>query len=206
MSQYEDAGGEGNDLATFLQDVALVADVDEMTDEVDAVTLITLHTAKGLEFPVVFMAGMEEGVLRTFARSMTRAQMEEERRLAYVGITRAMDLLYLTRAYRRFSFGYYVREPAVALPRGHPARGAEAAGERVAQLRRGSSGALARSTPSARRGGRVRRRRPRRAFKFGAGRIIAAVKNGGDVEYHVEFDDVGTKRLLQQYAKLVAAG
>ena len=63
MGEYEDVGGEETDLATFLQDVALVADVDELEGNKDAVTLITLHTAKGLEFPVVFMAGMEEGVL-----------------------------------------------------------------------------------------------------------------------------------------------
>lgn len=207
MSQYEESGAEGDDLATFLQDVALVADVDEMDANVDAVTLITLHTAKGLEFPVVFMAGMEEGILPHIRSFDDPRQMEEERRLAYVGITRAMDLLYLTRAYRRFSFGITSANPPsrfladiprdVLRPLGSGSRSyAEAA---AAPLKYAE---LPAEEAEFEAGDRVAHP------KFGAGRVIAAVKNGGDVEYHVEFDapTVGSKRLLQQYAKLVAAG
>ena len=84
MSQYEEVNPDSPDLATFLQDVALVADVDEMRDEVDALTLITLHAAKGLEFPVVFLIGLEEGVLPHIRSFDDPLQMEEERRLAYV--------------------------------------------------------------------------------------------------------------------------
>jgi DNA helicase II / ATP-dependent DNA helicase PcrA len=88
-------------LAAFLESVTLVSDTDNMEDRANAVTLITLHQAKGLEFRVVFMVGMEDGIL-PHSRSMDdEEQMEEERRLCYVGMTRAKERLYLTRAYRR---------------------------------------------------------------------------------------------------------
>jgi DNA helicase-2/ATP-dependent DNA helicase PcrA len=95
----------GTGLDAFLQQVALVSDQDTLTDEQDAVTLITLHAAKGLEFPVVFIVGLEEGLF-PHSRSLDEARrLEEERRLAYVGMTRAMRLLYLTHTYRRTIFG-----------------------------------------------------------------------------------------------------
>jgi DNA helicase II / ATP-dependent DNA helicase PcrA len=207
MEQYDDVGGDENDLAQFLQDVSLVADVDEMKEDVDAVTLITLHTAKGLEFPVVFMIGMEEGVLPHIRSFDDPRQMEEERRLAYVGITRAMDLLYLTRAYRRFSFGITAANPAsrflsdipkeVLRPLGSATRSyaeAAAAPARYEDLPAPDSDFAP--------GDRVFHP------KFGSGHIVSAVKNGADVEYQVAFDDaekIGVKRLLQQYAKLVPA-
>ena len=93
--------GRTESLTAFLESVSLVADVDSMEDRADAITLITLHQAKGLEFPVVFMVGMEEGLL-PHSRSMDDpTQLEEERRLCYVGVTRAKERLYLLRAFRR---------------------------------------------------------------------------------------------------------
>lgn len=89
----------------FLEEVALVSDVDELNEKGDAVTLITLHQAKGLEFPVVFIAGVEEGVLPHFRSMPDQAQMEEERRLCYVGITRAKEKVYLTHTLRRSLMG-----------------------------------------------------------------------------------------------------
>jgi len=94
-------------LDSFLENVALVSDVDKLDDDSEAVTLITLHAAKGLEFPVVFITGMEEGVF-PHSRALEdplQGQMEEERRLAYVGITRARKLLYLISAERRTLYG-----------------------------------------------------------------------------------------------------
>ena len=100
-------------LTDFLTDVALVADVDELSEEVDAVTLLTLHSAKGLEYPVVFLTGLEEGLL-PHSRSMESAtEVAEERRLLYVGMTRAERRLYLTYAFRRGWRGYRDSEPAI---------------------------------------------------------------------------------------------
>lgn len=94
-----------DNLTLFLEEVALVADADDLPDQANAPTLLTLHTAKGLEFPVVFMVGMEDGLL-PHARSLEDPEeMEEERRLAYVGITRAKERLYLTHAFRRTRWG-----------------------------------------------------------------------------------------------------
>ncbi|MBE0415977.1 MAG: UvrD-helicase domain-containing protein [Dehalococcoidia bacterium] len=94
-----------DNLSSFLEGVALVADVDSYDEKVDAVTLITLHAAKGLEFPVVFIVGIEEGLLPHIKSFDDPDQMEEERRLCYVGITRAKERLYLVRAFRRSSLG-----------------------------------------------------------------------------------------------------
>ena len=92
-------------LARFLEEVALVSDQDTLEDRPDRVTLITLHAAKGLEFPVVFMVGLEEGMLPHRRALEDERELEEERRLAYVGMTRAKDQLYLVHAHHRSTFG-----------------------------------------------------------------------------------------------------
>ncbi|HEV8574813.1 MAG TPA: UvrD-helicase domain-containing protein [Dehalococcoidia bacterium] len=105
--QYDELKPE-HALASFLEDVALITDVDEYDEKADSVTLITLHAAKGLEFPAVFIIGMEEGVLPHMRslESGSREQIEEERRLCYVGMTRAKRHLYLVRAFRRAFSGH----------------------------------------------------------------------------------------------------
>lgn len=92
-------------LAGFLEEVSLVSPGDEIVDQRNAVTLMTLHSAKGLEFPVVFIAGLEEGLFPFYQLSPEPADLEEERRLFYVGVTRTMKKLYLTRARLRYRFG-----------------------------------------------------------------------------------------------------
>lgn len=92
-------------LTIFLNDLALLSDVDSYEEEASEVTLMTLHAAKGLEFPVVFLVGMEEGVFPLSRAMMEEAELEEERRLAYVGITRAEEVLYLTNALSRTLYG-----------------------------------------------------------------------------------------------------
>ena len=206
MSEYEEVAGEDdNGLAPFLRDVALVADVDEMKSEVDAVTLITLHTAKGLEFPVVFISGMEEGILPHFRSFDDPRQMEEERRLAYVGITRAMDLLYLSRAYRRFVFGNQSANPPsrfladiprlLTRPYGSTPRSymETATAEPLPGAGGDAEGALWIA------GDRVSHP------KFGSGTVVSSQPNGVDVELVVTFESAGVRRLLQSYAKLVQA-
>jgi DNA helicase-2/ATP-dependent DNA helicase PcrA len=100
-------------LTTFLEEVALVSEVDNLDEKVDAPTLLTLHAAKGLEFPVVFIIGMEEGLF-PHSRSMDDLeQMEEERRLCYVGVTRAKERLYMLHTFRRTLYGESeIREPS----------------------------------------------------------------------------------------------
>ncbi len=98
-------------LTAFLEQVSLVADLDALNTEADSVTLMTLHAAKGLEFPVVFLGGLEEGVFPHSRSFESDREMEEERRLCYVGITRAQDELYLTYANRRGLFGRIAYNP-----------------------------------------------------------------------------------------------
>ena len=92
-------------LSRFLNDLALIADTDSGSQETSEVTLMTLHAAKGLEFPVVFIIGMEENVFPLSRAAEDPDELEEERRLAYVGITRAEKILYLTNANSRLLFG-----------------------------------------------------------------------------------------------------
>ncbi len=105
VAQQFEKNAEEPTAETFLSHVSLLSDLDNLDREHDSVTLMTLHAAKGLEFPVVFMLGMEEGIF-PHNRSLTdEEQIEEERRLCYVGITRAMEKLYLVRAYERTLYG-----------------------------------------------------------------------------------------------------
>jgi DNA helicase-2/ATP-dependent DNA helicase PcrA len=104
--EYDGLGSTGEDagVAEFLQQIALIADADTLRDDEGLVTLMTLHNAKGLEFPIVFIIGCEDGVF-PHSRALDEGGLEEERRLAYVGITRAMRDLYITYARRRNAFG-----------------------------------------------------------------------------------------------------
>ncbi len=100
-------------LSTFLESIALVSDIDSIDEKKESIKLITLHQAKGLEFPVVFMVGLEEGMIPHFRSLDDLGQIEEERRLFYVGMTRAMQRLYLTRVFRRnFRGGMGIGDPS----------------------------------------------------------------------------------------------
>ena len=94
-------------LATFLEEIALISDLDDIEETQNAATLMTLHSAKGLEFPIVFITGLEEGVFPHSRSLFEPHELEEERRLMYVGITRAMDHLYLLYAAQRMLFGEF---------------------------------------------------------------------------------------------------
>ncbi|HGL4232422.1 TPA: DNA helicase PcrA [Enterococcus faecium] len=101
----EDADAPEEKLTVFLNDLALVSDIDNLEEDASQVTLMTLHAAKGLEFPVVFLIGLEEGVFPLSRALMEESELEEERRLAYVGITRAEEALYLTNVFSRTLYG-----------------------------------------------------------------------------------------------------
>jgi DNA helicase-2/ATP-dependent DNA helicase PcrA len=195
-------------LGEFLADVTLVSDVDEMDDQLDAVTLITLHAAKGLEFPVVFIAGMEQGVLPHQRSFDDRKQGEEERRLAYVGMTRAKDQLYLTRAFRRMLFGSTAHNPASRFLRAIPAH-------LVQQAERATAPAAARPAVTTRRYTQDEPPRPRPNFadgdrvrhaKFGEGVVVTTRESGADLELTIAFNEAGIKRLLLSFAALEKLG
>lgn len=103
--QYEPEDDDTNALSDFLAEVSLLSDQDDLANNDDQVALMTLHAAKGLEFPVVFLVGMEDGLFPLSRALLEEDQLEEERRLAYVGITRAKHKLYLTNAYSRMMYG-----------------------------------------------------------------------------------------------------
>ncbi len=201
-------------LPQLLEDVALVSDVDEYEEQTDAVTLITLHAAKGLEFPVVFMVGLEEGVLPHIRSFDDPNQLEEERRLAYVGITRAKEKLYLVRAFRRFFMGSSLHHPASRFLRdlpehlvdarrtlGDEASELQARIPRLAGLRgRTGQGGARRSVPDGAAfgaGDHVRHAR------FGEGIVVSCTVTPDDQEVTVAFKgDAGVKKLLLSYAPL----
>ena len=111
LLKYQEEHGDSTDLGEFLEEVALIADIDNLDSSSDAVVLMTMHSAKGLEFPAVFMPGMEEGIFPGMQSILNPGEIEEERRLAYVGITRAKQKLYLISADRRTVFGNFHANP-----------------------------------------------------------------------------------------------
>jgi DNA helicase-2/ATP-dependent DNA helicase PcrA len=111
-SRYEPDDAEADIFVDFLGELALLSDADDAPEEPQEVTLMTLHAAKGLEFPIVFLVGMEENLFPLSRAAMDETQLEEERRLAYVGITRAKKKLFLTNAYSRLFHGQHQNNPA----------------------------------------------------------------------------------------------
>jgi DNA helicase-2/ATP-dependent DNA helicase PcrA len=95
----------GQSLSIFLEEISLIADIDTLNNQDNAVTFMTIHAAKGLEFPVVFLAGLEEGIFPHSRSLLEREELEEERRLMYVAITRAKDKLYMSHAKSRMLYG-----------------------------------------------------------------------------------------------------
>ena len=190
-------------LEVFLESTALVADIDEWDEGAGAVTLMTLHTAKGLEFPAVFIVGMEDGVFPHMRSLGDPEELEEERRLAYVGITRAQDRLYLSSAWQRMLFGGSNYNPPSRFFHEVPEQLVERAAKR--QRRAPSDRAAAtgpRTTVSADQvgpGDRVRH------DKWGLGTVREIVGEGDRAEAEVMFDTQGKKRLLLAWAPLEKA-
>ena len=199
-------------LAAFLEQVSLVADADEIPEGPDhggLVTLMTLHTAKGLEFPVVFLTGMEENVFPHERSINDERELEEERRLAYVGITRAQQRLYLTRAVVRAWWGrpsYHKQSrflseiPAELIDWRRDASAATSslgpASERLAR-RPGVNAPGNRPVPSLKPGDLVNH------DSYGMGRVLSVEGRGDDPEAKVDFgDDYGIKHLLLRYAPI----
>jgi DNA helicase-2/ATP-dependent DNA helicase PcrA len=197
--------GEG--LASFLEGVALVSDVDDLKESADKVTLITLHQAKGLEFGSVFIVGVEEGLLPHFKSLDDPLQLEEERRLCYVGITRAKRRIYLVHAFRRNLMGRstvnkasrFLQDIPKNLVSGGEVWQAEESslGSDVTMGRPKTPGLLSQpSSPELKAGDRVRH------AQFGEGVVVTSASKGDDSELVVAFNGAGVKKLLLSFAKL----
>jgi DNA helicase-2/ATP-dependent DNA helicase PcrA len=186
-------------LELFLESIALVSDVDALAES-GAVTMMTLHNAKGLEFPAVFIAGLEEGVFPHMRSLGDPVQLEEERRLAYVGITRAQRRLFLTHATTRNLFGATNYNSPSRFLGEIPAKLMAEADKRVRRADREAS--APRPTlggEDVSRGDRIRHR------QWGVGTVIAVNGSGDRAEATVRFDEAGEKRLLLAWAPLEPA-
>ena len=213
---FEELGeDEEISLSGFLEKVSLVADADEIPDGEDhggVVTLMTLHTAKGLEFPTVFLTGMEDGIFPHARTLDDPKEIEEERRLAYVGLTRAEKRLYISRAEYRLTFGSPKYNPGSRFLEEIPSELIEWKDETRSKSSSGSSGI---------RRSRVATTAPPRATgktssamvltvgqrvshdTFGLGTVVALAGEGDKSEATINFGQYGDKRLLLRYAPVV---
>ena len=209
-AEFEQRSPEGT-LGEFLESVSLVSDQDEYDEEAGSVTLMTLHVAKGLEFPVVFIIGLEDGVFPHYRSMGDQAELEEERRLMYVGVTRAQERLYLTHAWSRTLFGSTSYNPPSRFLGEIPSElvraieedegsviGGSGSSSTVSQIRAAVEGR--REVPQVSAGDTVLHER------WGEGVVLTISGSGTDTEATVRFEDVGEKRLLLAYAPLKKVG
>lgn len=206
-------------LSGFLEEAALVADIDNYDPSADAVVLMTVHSAKGLEFPVVFLPGLEDGIFPSSQANTDEEELEEERRLAYVAVTRAKDRLFCTYAHERLLYGKTqynrlsrfwkdVPDGLLEIPVEKRERSSAFADRGIFRkpertlssemtLKPSFSGATPRAaTVRFAPGDRVRHP------AFGAGVVLTAQSVGADMLYEVAFETVGTKKMMGTYARL----
>lgn len=208
---------EEKGLEQFLEHISLVTDVDKMDDESDYVVLMTLHSAKGLEFPVVFMAGLEEGVFPGYRSMADESELEEERRLCYVGITRAKEKLYITHTYSRTLFGNTTYNRASRfldeIPNKYINAGETKKKEKKSVVKKQSymnmfnpsisfkpqrtSQASKKTILEFNKGDQVEHK------KFGLGIITTVEKEKDDYKLEIHFKGAGMKRLMASLANLV---
>ena len=222
--------GEGATLLGFLEEISLVSDVDKYDENAEAVVLMTIHAAKGLEFPTVFLAGIEDGIFPSQQNMSENSEMSEERRLMYVAITRAKDKLYITHAKSRTMYGrtgfnplsVFIREelpdsllvrdgirkapPRQTSPFYTRPRSEEPRREPLSKefLRPTEILSAPKSKSGAAGYGIEKFSAGTRVLHsmFGEGRVVSARDMGGDVLYEVAFDSGQTKKLMATFAKL----
>ena len=212
-ADYRDEG-----LEAFLENIALVSDQDTLDESANVPTLLTLHAAKGLEFPVVFIVGLNDGTLPHIRSFDEPEAMQEERRLFYVGITRAKDQLYLLHSLNRYTYGYaepaepsrFIADiPETLLDDARP-------GRRKRKSRRKSAGYENWTLPSP-KGGAASKKKPKPKQQYapgmkvehsvwGAGMVLNAKLDGEDEIVDIFFDSVGLKRVVAAMAKLKILG
>ena len=226
-TRVADAGEECT-LAEFLEEISLVSDVDKYDESADAVVLMTIHSAKGLEFPIVFLAGMEDGIFPSAQNMGEPAEMSEERRLMYVAVTRAKEKLYVTHTKSRMMYGrttfnplsVFVRDeiPDTLIhhdsPKKVPPRNTGYNQPYRPRVERSAQSELNRPVdifapkPAPKKGAQgfgLERLAPGTRVShamFGAGVIVSAKDMGGDILYEVSFDNGQTKKLMATFAKL----
>jgi DNA helicase II / ATP-dependent DNA helicase PcrA len=205
-AEFEQREPDGT-LGDFLEQVSLLGEQDEYDEDAGTVTLMTLHNAKGLEFPVVFIIGLEDGVFPHYRSMSEPAELEEERRLMYVGVTRARERLYLTNAWSRALFGQTSYNP--------PSRFlGEIPSELVRSLEGDSEATDEGRSASSIREAVMGRPQPADIFagdtvvhdKWGEGVVVSVNGRGTDAEATVRFEDAGEKHLLLAYAPLRKVG
>ena len=216
-------GAEEPTLTGFLEETALVADVDRYDESADAVVLMTVHSSKGLEFPIVFLPGLEEGIFPGVQSSMNEDELEEERRLAYVAITRAKKELYITHTRSRLQYGRTQYNPPSRFLEEIPSKLVVSETARAEEARRNqnrySSTVYVKKTVET--GDKITVGQPivkptppktaKESFLpgdnvkhmvFGVGEILSVKPMGADVLYEIMFEKVGTKKIMGTYAKL----
>lgn len=222
LAGMEEHQATESSLQEYLEQVALVTDLDSYDTSLDRVTLMTLHAAKGLEFPVVFMTGMEEGIFPHGRAAGERDDVEEERRLCYVGMTRAMQKLYLTHARRRRIYGDYQynppsrfvaeipahllgqkTKPAMSKPAAHNLASVFEQFEPIPLDEEDDFFEDVQVVPEADEGLRVGMRV--RHVKFGVGVVRRLEGSGDQQKIVVQFPGVGLKKLLVKFAGLQPA-
>lgn len=219
--KFEEDYAEEASLSNFLEEISLQTDIDNYDAEADSSVMMTLHSAKGLEFPVVFIAGLEEGVFPSIATMMNPDELNEERRLAYVGITRAKEKLYITKAKSRMLMGHTSYNKVSRFVNEIPPELLNYTGEKKtfastngfsASSSHISIGAGSKFTPNksfntftkpAIKSGTVYKKGDCVFHKvFGKGMIMKTEKMGNDTMLEVAFDKAGTKTLMANFSKM----
>lgn len=219
--KFEEDYAEEASLSNFLEEISLQTDIDNYDAEADSSVTMTLHSAKGLEFPVVFIAGLEEGVFPSIATMMNPDELNEERRLAYVGITRAKEKLYITKAKSRMLMGHTSYNKVSRFVNEIPPELLNYTGEKKtfastngfsASSSHISIGAGSKFTPNksfntftkpAVKSGTVYKKGDCVFHKvFGKGMIMKTEKMGNDTMLEVAFDKAGTKTLMANFSKM----
>lgn len=223
--KFEEDYGDEADLSNFLEEISLMTDIDNYDADADTCVMMTLHSAKGLEFPVVFITGMEDGLFPSNASISNPEEINEERRLAYVGITRAKEKLYLTKTKYRMLFGSttynkdsrflgeipseLVERTGEGRLRTSPAFASSAAGGKIsvgvgkgAKPMAGVPRAGAYQPPAAKSGVTYKVGDVVLHKLFGKGMIMTAEKMGNDTLLEIAFDKAGTKKLMANFCKM----
>lgn len=229
ITEFSDEHPDGT-LETFLEEVSLVSDIDTWDGARNAVTLMTLHASKGLEFPVVFIAGVEEGLLPFYTNSIDRPDLEEERRLMYVGITRAQSRLFLSLAKMRYRFGESsftsasrflseIGEETLDIVHGHAVRASISdtmsrpatpfRKARAEKTREREMDYFADPSPDYENEVQIELEIKQGAYvrheMFGKGKVIRVSGKGDAMKVVVDFEEFGVKNLLVRFARLRSA-